>query len=71
MGIPAHYEPSNTQEIRKNAAVFAIIQAVGWTNLFERLDGFNREVALPFDLNLRNLLIGLGAAHQSLRGHYL
>ena len=52
MGIPAHYEPSNTQELRKNAAVFSIFQAVGWKEFFERLDGFNHEESLQFSLNL-------------------
>ena len=52
MGIPARYEPSNTQELRKNAVVFAIFQAVGWTEFFEHLDRFNREVALQFALDL-------------------
>ena len=52
MGIPARYEPSNTQALRRNVAVFAIFQAVGWTEFFERLDGFNREAALQFALNL-------------------
>ena len=32
--------------------VFAIFQAAGWTEFFERLDGFNREAALQFTLNL-------------------
>ena len=52
MGIPAHYEPLNTWALRKNAAVFAIFQAAGWTEFFERLDGFNREATLQFALNL-------------------
>ena len=52
MGIPSRYEPSNTQELRKNVAVFAIFQAAGWTEFFERLDGFNHEAALQFALNL-------------------
>ena len=52
MGIPSHYEPSNTQELRKNAAVFSIFQAARWTEFFERLDGFNHEAALQFSLNL-------------------
>ena len=52
MGILAHYEPSNTQELRKNAEVFSIFQATGWTEFFERLDGFNCEAALQFPLNL-------------------
>ena len=52
MGIPARYEPSNTRELRRKAAVFAIFQDAGWTEFFERLDGFNREAALQFALNL-------------------
>ena len=52
MGIAARYEPSNTQELRKNATVFSIFQVTGWTQFFKRLDGFNLEVALQFSLNL-------------------
>ena len=52
MGIPDRHEPSNTQELRKNAAVFSIFQAAGWTEFFERLDGFNHEAILQFALNL-------------------
>ena len=52
MGILAPYEPSNTQELRRNAAVFVIFQAVGWMDFFERLNGFHLEVALQFALNL-------------------
>ena len=52
MGIPAHHEPLNTQELRKNPAVFSIFQAAGWIDFFERLDGFNQEAALQFALNL-------------------
>ena len=52
MGIPARHEPLNTQELRKKPAVFAIFQAAGWIEFFERLDGFNRDAALQFALNL-------------------
>ena len=52
MAIPARYEPSNTQELRKNAAVFSIFQAARWTEFFELLDGFNHEAALQFALHL-------------------
>ena len=52
MGIPARHEPLNTQELRKNPVVFAIFQAAGWIEFFERLDGFNREAALQFALKL-------------------
>ena len=52
MGIPARHEPLNTQELRKNPAVFSIFQADSWIEFFERLDGFNREAALQFSLNL-------------------
>ena len=54
MGLPARHEPLNTQELRTNPEVFAIFQAAGWTEYFERLDGFNREAALQFALNLRD-----------------
>ena len=52
MCIPSQYEPSNTQELRRNAVVFAIFQAVGWTKIFEHLNGFHHEAALQFALNL-------------------
>ena len=52
MGIPARYEPSNKRELRRNAAVFAIFQAAGWTEFFERLNGFHHEATLQFSLNL-------------------
>ena len=52
MGIPARYEPLNTRALRRNAAVFAIFQAAGWTEFFKHLDGFNHETALQFALNL-------------------
>ena len=51
MDIPAHYGPSNTQELRRNVAVFAIFQAADWTEFFERLNGFHCEEALQFTLN--------------------
>ena len=54
MGIPACHEPLNTQELRNNPTVFAIFQAVGSIESFERLDGFNREVALQFTLHLKD-----------------
>ena len=52
MGILARYEPSNTWELRRNVAVFAIFQAASWTEFFERLNGFHHEAALQFALNL-------------------
>ena len=52
MGIPARHEPLDTQELRKNPAVLAIFQAVGWLEFFELLDGFNREAAMQFSFNL-------------------
>ena len=52
MEIPARHEPLNTQELRKNPVVFAIFQAADWIDFFERIDGFNREAALQFALNL-------------------
>ena len=52
MGIPAGYEPSNTRQLRRNAAFFAIFQAADWTEFFEHLNGFHHEAALQFALNL-------------------
>ena len=52
MGIMARYEPSNTRELRRNAAVFAIFQAASWTKFFKCLNGFHREATLQFSLNL-------------------
>ena len=52
MGIPARYEPSNMQEFTRNAEVFSIFQAVGWTEFFQRLNVFHREATLQFALNL-------------------
>ena len=54
MGLPTRHEPLNTQELRNNLAVFAIFQAAGWIEFFERLDGFNREAALQFTLHLKD-----------------
>ena len=54
MGLPARHEPLNTQELRQNSEVFAIFQAAGWIEFFERLDGFNREAALQFALHLQD-----------------
>ena len=52
MGIPARYEPSNTQELTRNDEDSAIFQAAGWTEFFQHLNGFHRETALQFTLNL-------------------
>ena len=38
MGIPAWYEPPNMRELRRNAEVFAILEAVGWNEFFQRLN---------------------------------
>ena len=52
MGIPARHEPPSMRELRINPKFFAIFQAVGWTEFFQRLNGFHRETALQFSLNL-------------------
>ena len=52
MGIPARHEPPNTQELRRNAKVFAIFEAADWTEFFQCLNGFHQEIALQFALNL-------------------
>ena len=55
MGIPARHEPVNIGDLRRNAEVFAIFEAVGWTKCFQRLNGFHIETALQFTLNLTNM----------------
>ena len=52
MGIPARHEPTNMQDLRRNAEVFDIFAVVGWTEVSQRLSGFNREIVLQFSLNL-------------------
>ena len=52
MGIPARYEPPNMREIICNSEVFSIFQAAGWTEFFQRLNGFHHETTLQFTLNL-------------------
>ena len=52
MGIPARYEPPNMRELKINVEFFAIFQAAGWTEFFQRLNGFHHETALQFSLNL-------------------
>ena len=52
MGILARHEPPNKWEIRRNAEVFAIFEAAGWTEFFQRLNGFHHETALQCALNL-------------------
>ena len=52
MGILAWYEPPNMRELRRNAEVFAIFQAPGWTKFFQSLNGFHHETALQFTLIL-------------------
>ena len=52
MGIPTQHEPPNMRELRRNAQFFAIFETVGWTEFFQCLSGFHREIALQFSLNL-------------------
>ena len=63
MGIPARYEPSNTRELRRNVVVFVIFQAAGWTDFFEHLNGFHREAALQFALNLTETHLEVWGLH--------
>ena len=64
MGIPAQHEPPNTQELRINAEVFTIFEATGWTKFFQCLNGFHREIALQFSLNLTE-------THSEVRGLHI
>ena len=64
MGIPAQHEPPNTRELRRNAEVFAIFEAAGWTEFFQCLNGFHRETTLQFSLNLTE-------THSEVRGLHI
>ena len=46
MNLQTH---KNSEEMLK---FFAIFQAAGWTEFFQRLNGFHHEIALQFALNL-------------------
>ena len=61
MGIPSRHEPPNTQELRRNAEVFSIFEVAVWTEFFQRLNGFHRETALQFSLNITE-------THSEVRG---
>ena len=52
MGTPSRHEPPNMQELITNAEVFTIFQVAGWTEFFQRLNGFHHETTLQFSLNL-------------------
>ena len=41
MDILAQNEPPNKRELRRNTEVFAIFEAVGWTEFFQCLNGFH------------------------------
>ena len=64
MGIPARHGPPNTRELRRNAEFFAIFEAAGWTEFFQRLNGFHQEIALQFALNLTE-------THSEVRGLHI
>ena len=64
MGIPTRQEPPNMRELRRNAEVFTIFEAVGWTEFFQCLDGFHRETALQFVVNLTE-------THSEVRGLHI
>ena len=64
MGIPARHEPTNMQEFHRNAEVFAIFAAVGWTEFFQRLSGFHQETVLQFALNFTE-------THSEVRGLHI
>ena len=52
MGIPAQHEPPNTRKLRRNAEVFGFFEVAGWTEFFQRLNGFHQEKTLQFTLNI-------------------
>ena len=52
MAILAQHEPTDTQELRRNADIFSIFEAAGCTRFFQCLNGFHQETALRFALNI-------------------
>ena len=52
MGILARNEPVDMEDLCRNAKVFVIFEAAGWTDYFQCLSGFHTETALQFALNL-------------------
>ena len=51
MGISARHEPVDTGVLCRNTEVFSIFEVAGWTEYFQRLNGFHIEIALQFSLN--------------------
>ena len=64
MGIPSRHEPPNMQGLWKNAEFFSIFEAAVQTEFFQRLNGFHRETALQFALNLTE-------THSNIRGLWI
>ena len=64
MGILAQHKPPNKRELRINSEVFAIFEVAGWTEFFQRLNGFHRETTLQFSLNLTK-------THSEVRGLHI
>ena len=63
MGIPTQHEPPNMRELRRNAKVFTIFEATGWTEFFQRLNGFHHETSLQFSLNLTKTHLEVRGLH--------
>ena len=61
MGIPARHELVNTWALRRNAEVFSIFEAVGWTEYFQHLNGFHTKTTIEFTPNLTD-------THSEVRG---
>lgn len=46
-------EPTNHKKMFRNPEVVDIFQKLGWINYFQKLDGFDEEVAMEFATNLK------------------
>ena len=64
MGNLFWHEPENTETLRANVEVFSIFEMARWTVYFQQLNGFHKETALPFSLNLTD-------THSTVKGLHI
>ena len=64
MGIPARHELVDTGALCRNVKFFAIFEVAGWTEYFQRLNGFHTKTTLQFILNLTD-------THSQVRGVHI
>lgn len=51
-GLVVRHEPEGTEMVRNNPEVWQVFVNEGWNVYFDRLQGFNEEIAIEFTLNL-------------------